>query len=131
VTVVLVARDLIVTSRIAATLALWGGVLLRIDSPAELPPPDDVRLLLVSWDERQPGWGESIAAWRDAGPKVGQSRVILFGSHRDVDGHRAAREHRISPVLARSALPGSLAKIVATLARDDALSGESVGREPR
>lgn len=130
-TIVVVARDLIVTSRIAATLASEGTGIRRVDSPAELPTPDDVSLLLVSWDERQPGWGEAISAWRDAGRNAGSPRVVLFGSHRDVDGHRAARDHRIGPVLARSALLGSLAGIVPSHEEDDELTEESAEREPR
>ena len=62
-TVALLGRDLIFASRIAAAAERANVPFARIDDPAGLPPPAGVTLLLVDWGDRDPDWGERIAAW--------------------------------------------------------------------
>jgi len=112
VTLVLLGRDLIVASRIMAAAARAGTDLLRIGDPADLPPPAQVRVLLVDWGDRDPGWGEQIAAWRAGGP-LASVKVLLFGPHSDLDAHRDARAAGLGPMRARSRLTDDIASLLA------------------
>ena len=49
-TVVLLARDLFIGSRIAAAAEHAGAAFSQVADPADLPPSDTVSLLLVAWD---------------------------------------------------------------------------------
>jgi hypothetical protein len=113
VRVVLLARDLIIASRIIEAAARAGTDLVRLDDPADLPPPADVRLLLVDWGDRRPGWPEALARWCADAPESARPRVLLFGPHTDLAAHAAARAAGLGPMLARSKL---LAKLPALLA---------------
>lgn len=108
-TAYLVGRDLLFGSRIAAAATEAGVEIRRVDSPAALPPSDEVSLLLVDWSEREPDWGAELAAWRQAsahGP-----RLILFGPHTDLGAHAEAKRHGIGPMWARSKLVASLSTL--------------------
>lgn len=109
-TVLALVDDLLLGSRIEAAARAAGADYRRVASVDELPHPgDDGAVLFVAWDERAPGWAEGIAAWRASSPR---SRLVLFGPHTDVVGHRAAKEHGLGPVLARSKLVTSLPQLV-------------------
>jgi hypothetical protein len=112
VTVAVVARDLMMASRIADAGARAGVEVLRFDDPDEVPAATDVSLVLVAWDERRPGWGERLVAWQAAPSGFDPPRVILFGPHVDLEAHAAARAAGLGPMWARSklqsALPGLL-----------------------
>lgn len=108
---VLLGRDLLIGSRIAAAAQAAGGDLDRIDHPRELPPAASVDLLLVDWSEREPDWGEAIHGWRRSAPDDGP-RVMLFGPHVDLDAQRAAREAGLGPMMARSRLVTSLPDLI-------------------
>ena len=100
VRVFVVSSDLISASRIAEAAARSGLSCLRIDEPTSLPTDPAPAVAFVDWDGRQPGWGEALRGWADAG--VGQRRLVLYGPHTDLDAHHDARTHHIGPVLARS-----------------------------
>ncbi|HET7636164.1 MAG TPA: hypothetical protein VFK93_00630 [Candidatus Limnocylindria bacterium] len=102
--VVFLGRDLIFASRVAAAAERHETDFRRVDTPADLPPPAGVRLLLVDWAERQPEWAAAIAAWSGGGAP----RVIVFGPHTDLEAHAAARDAGIGPMWARSKLFSSL-----------------------
>jgi len=104
VTVAIVARDLMVATRIADAGARAGVKVLRFDDPSDLPPPGDVRLVLVAWDERRPDWGERLLAWCAAAPQSASPRVVIFGPHTDLEAHAAARAAGLGPMWARSKL---------------------------
>ncbi|MDQ3690405.1 MAG: hypothetical protein M3406_10290 [Chloroflexota bacterium] len=89
-----VITDLMLYSRIESAAIAAGASLIRVDTPADLPP--DLDLVLVAWDERRDDW---------AGPlkRIG-SRVILFGPHTDLSAHAAAKTLGLGPVWARSKL---------------------------
>lgn len=108
-TVVFLGRDLIFASRVAAAAERHQTDFGRVDTPAELPPPAGVRLLLVDWAERQPEWAEAIATWAGGGTP----RVIVFGPHTDLEAHAAARDAGIGPMWARSKLFSSLDALLA------------------
>lgn len=96
-----VVRDLILASRIEEAARRSGAILRRIDSPADLPRPSEVDLLLVDWSDRQPDWGEALASWRTSG---GEPRLVLFGPHTDLAAHAEARGAGLGPMWARSRL---------------------------
>jgi hypothetical protein len=108
VTVALLARDLIIASRVAAAAERAGEPFVRGDDPAALPPAAEVRLLLVDWGERAPDWGERIVAWCAGAPEPTRPRVLLFGPHVDLAAHAAARAAGLGPMLARSKLVANL-----------------------
>jgi hypothetical protein len=104
VTVAVVARDLMIATRIADAGARAGVDVLRCDEPGELPPVGAVRLVLVDWSARRPDWGERLIAWRaDTGV-----RIVLFGPHTDLAAHADARAAGLGPMLARSKLIADL-----------------------
>jgi hypothetical protein len=110
VTVAVLARDLMVATRIADAGARAGVDVVRCDDAHQLPPPTGVRVLFVDWSDRRPDWGERLAAWRgDA-----EVRIVLFGPHTDLAAHADARAAGLGPMLARSKLIGELPTLVAT-----------------
>jgi hypothetical protein len=109
--IVIVGRDLMAATRIADAAVAAGYEAARVDGPELLPSPSDIGLAFVDWDDRQSGWGPDLCRWRDAAGDSG-ARVLLFGSHRDVAGHREARACGIGPVLARSKLFVSLPSLL-------------------
>src|SRR5207247_608629 len=81
VIVALLARDLIIASRIAEAAARSGVEFRRIDNPSDLPPASEINLLFVDWGNRGPDWGEQLAEWKSGVATHGPPRVILFGPH--------------------------------------------------
>jgi len=113
VTVVLLARDLMIASRVEVAAAHAGVPILRVGDPADLPPALDVRLLLVDWGDRGPDWGDRITAWRAGAPALAQPRVVVFGPHVDLEAHAAARASGLGPMWARSKLMTDLQALLA------------------
>lgn len=107
-TVALLARDLMISSRIAAAAERAGEPFARVDDPGGLPQPTKVRLLLVDWGDRGADWGERIVAWCASAPETARPRVLLFGPHVDLAAHAAARSAGLGPMLARSKLVADL-----------------------
>jgi hypothetical protein len=103
-----VADDLITISRIATTAAALGAEVVRIDRPADAP--SGIELLLVDWASRHDSWIGDLHGLRAAG-RV--KRVVLFGPHRDVEAHQAARNAGLGPMLARSKLFADLPNLLA------------------
>ena len=112
-TYALLGRDLMIASRIVAAADQAALTFLRVDDPADLPPASDVRLLLVDWGDREPNWGDRLNAWRESASNSAQPRVVLFGPHKDLEAHGAARAAGLGPVVARSNLTGDLASLLA------------------
>lgn len=110
--VALLARDLIIASRIAAAAEQAGVALTRIDDPADLPPAGGVRLLLVDWGDRDSHWGDRLTTWCAGAPETARPRVLLFGPHVDLAAHAAAREAGLGPMLARSKLVADLPSLL-------------------
>lgn len=110
--VILLGRDLIIASRILEAAAHAKVEARRVDHPADLPPPGDVRLLVVDWGDRQPGWGDQIAAWRASAPESARPRVLLFGPHVDRAAHAAARAAGLGPMRARSRILKEIATLL-------------------
>jgi len=98
-----VISDLLLFSRIESAATAAGASLVRVDSPADLPP--DLDLVLVDWSARQPDWTDSL--WERTA-----TRVILFGPHTDLEAHAAARDTGFGPMWARSKLIRGLAAIL-------------------
>jgi hypothetical protein len=113
VTVVLLARDLMIASRVEVAAEHAGVPFLRVSDPADLPPPMDVRLLLVDWGDRGPDWGDRIRAWGGDAAGPAALRVVIFGPHVDLEAHAAARAAGLGPMLARSKLVGALPALLA------------------
>jgi hypothetical protein len=90
-----VVSDLMLFSRIESAAASAGATLVRVDSPALLPP--DLDLVLVDWSAREPDWTDALRA-------IVRARVILFGPHVDLDAHAAAKAAGLGPMWARSRL---------------------------
>lgn len=111
-TVALVARDLMIATRVADAAARAGVEMRRFDNPGHLPPAAEVRLLLVAWDERRPGWAERLAAWCADAPQSAAPRVVLFGPHTDLAAHADARASGFGPMWARSKLIAQLASLL-------------------
>src|SRR5207247_11322929 len=108
VRVAVVARDLMIATRIADAGASAGADVHRYDDPARLPAADQVDLLLVDWSERQPDWGETLVAWCAAAPQSATPRVVLFGPHTDLAAHAEAHAIGLGPMWARSKLLSAL-----------------------
>jgi len=110
--VVALVRDLITASRIESLVSGVGGSLVRLVAPDQLPPADDVDLLVVDWGDRGADWGAAIGAWRNGATRGHLPRIVLFGPHTDLAAHGAARDAGLGPMRARSAfflaLPGLL-----------------------
>lgn len=97
-------------SRIFEAGARAGAEVRRVDDPADLPTPDEVRLLLVDWGDRRPDWGEQIRTWR-AEASTAQPKVLLFGPHVDLSAHAAAKASGLGPMRARSRLVADIASL--------------------
>lgn len=110
--IVVLARDLIITSRIAEVAAHAGRTLLRIDDPAELPEPDGVELAFVDWADRQPSWPATLREWLHRASRAHRPRLVLFGPHTDLEAHQAARAAGLGPMMARSRLVSGLPELV-------------------
>ncbi len=107
-TVVLLGRDLIIASRIAAAAELAQVPFTRVEHAADLPAPAQVRLLLVDWGDRSADWDEQISGWSAGAPQSARPRILLFGPHVDLEAHAAARSAGLGPMLARSKLLADL-----------------------
>jgi hypothetical protein len=117
VTVAVVARDLMIASRIADAGARAGVDVQRFDDPDHLPPAADVTLVLVAWDERRSDWGEHLMAWCANAPQSTPPRVVLFGPHTDLVAHAEARASGLGPMWARSKLLAELPTLIGGSAR--------------
>ena len=93
-----VVDDLMLFSRIDAAAASADASLVRVSSPADLPP--DLDLVLVDWSAREATWADVLRAL--------PARVILFGRHTDLEAHAAARAAGLGPMWARSKLVAEL-----------------------
>jgi hypothetical protein len=116
VTVAVLARDLMIATRIADAGARAGVEVRRYDDPSQLPPVAEVSLLLVDWSERRPDWGERLNSWRAGVPgSTGSTgpRIYLFGPHTDVAAHAAAKSAGLGPMWARSKLLAELQTLIA------------------
>jgi nucleoside-diphosphate-sugar epimerase len=109
--VAIVARDLIIATRIAEAAAAAGHDVVRVDSPDNLPPAERVSVAFVSWDEREPDWGHELASWATS-PGSNGPRLVVFGPHTDLVAHAEARSAGIGTVMARSKLVASLSELV-------------------
>jgi hypothetical protein len=118
--VVALVRDLITASRIESLVIGVGARVVRVDAPDQLPPSQEVELLVVDWGDREPDWGAAIAAWRDRAADGRRPRIVLFGPHTDLASHRAARDTGLGPMRARSAFFAALPKLVAAPTATDA-----------
>jgi len=98
-----VISDLMLYSRIDSAASAADATLVRVDSPAHLPP--DLDLILVDWSARQPDWTDALRARTT-------SRVILFGQHTDLAAHADARAASLGPMWARSKLLGQLSRLL-------------------
>jgi hypothetical protein len=94
-----VISDLMLYSRIESAASAADATLVRVDSPADLPP--DLDLILVDWSARQPDWADALRARTI-------SRVLLFGQHTDLAAHADARTAGLGPMWARSKLLASV-----------------------
>lgn len=110
-TVYAVVTDLIFSARIVDAAQRAGVDLRVVSEPSALPAPDEADLVLVDWNDRRPGWAELLEEWRSRASTA--PRLVLFGSHTDIDAHREAKALRIGPVMARSAFVGKLAALLA------------------
>jgi hypothetical protein len=104
----LVARDLIIASRIAEAAAGASVEFRRFDDPSDLPEPSEIQLLLVDWGNRLPEWGKQLTDWKALALTDGPPRVILFGPHVDLGAHADARAAGLGPMWARSKLIAEL-----------------------
>lgn len=111
-TVALLARDLLIASRIAAAAERADVSFTRVDDPADLPPPAQVRLLLVDWGDRAADWGDRISSWCADAPESARPRILLFGPHVDLEAHAAARLAGVGPMRARSKLLADLDSLI-------------------
>jgi hypothetical protein len=110
--VAIVARDLIIATRIGDAATAAGRTSVRVDTPAELPQASSVSVVFVDWADREPGWGEWLAAWCTDAPHSVQPRVVVFGPHSDREAHAEARAAGFGPMLARSRLVSQLPQLV-------------------
>jgi hypothetical protein len=110
--VAIVARDLIIATRIAEAATAAGHEVVRVDAPGDLPPAAQVSVAFVSWDERRPEWGATIASWASSAGDIGP-RLVVFGPHTDLAAHAEARSAGIGPVMARSKLVATLPDLLA------------------
>jgi hypothetical protein len=102
VTVAVVSRDLMITTRIADAGDRAGVEVQRFDDPTQLPAASVVSLVLVAWNERGPDWGECLSTWCLSAPVSNRPRVVLFGPHTDLAAHADARAAGLGPMVARS-----------------------------
>ena len=112
-TVALLARDLIIASRVEVAATRAGASLARFEDPDDLPPATAVRLLLVDWGDRDSDWGARITRWCANAPQSVRPRVVLFGPHTDLVAHAEALATGLGPMLARSKLLTDLPALLA------------------
>jgi hypothetical protein len=112
-----VVRDLLFAVRISDAAARAGVVLQRVDRPRDLPDPATLQIVFVDWADRAPGWGEQLRECRDAAGQADRPRLVLFGSHLDLDAHDEARRLGIGPVMARSRFVDRVDELLATARR--------------
>jgi hypothetical protein len=98
-------------TRIADAAEAAGYTAGRVDEPAGLPPAAEVSIAFVDWGERQPGWAAALRRWRTSSGD-GSPRLLLFGPHTDLEGHREARSQGLGPMMARSKLFASLPSLL-------------------
>jgi hypothetical protein len=110
VRVAAVVRDLMFWSRIWEAGSRAGAELIRVDSPTDLPPPDQVDLVLVDWGDRSSEWGDQLTDWVGSGATP--PPLIIFGPHTDLDAHAAARSAGLGPMWARSRLLRDLPTVI-------------------
>ncbi|MBA3688931.1 MAG: hypothetical protein H0W81_08905 [Chloroflexi bacterium] len=110
--VVLLGRDLIIASRVFEAASRAGVEVRRVDDPAGLPTPDEVRLLLVDWGDRRADWGESLVRWCAGARGPAQPKVVLFGPHVDLAAHAAAQASGLGPMWARSKFLADLPTLI-------------------
>ena len=108
-TVALVGRDLLFGSRVADLVARSGRPFVRVDEPLALPAAGTLSIVPVDWSERAPEWEDQLRAWRSAD---GAPRLILFGSHKDLDAHAAASAFGHGPMWGRSRVLTDLPKVL-------------------
>lgn len=101
-----------IATRISDAAWAIGREVIRVDSPADLPPADTVAVAFVDWAAREPGWGEWLAAWCTNAPQSARPRLVVFGPHSDRQAHADARDAGIGPMVARSKLVASLPDLV-------------------
>jgi hypothetical protein len=101
-----------IATRIADAGARANAEVARYDQPGDLPPADQVDLLLVDWSERRPDWGERLVAWSERAAPGGPPRVVLFGPHTDLAAHAAARAAGLGPMWARSKLLADVPSLI-------------------
>jgi hypothetical protein len=106
--VAIVARDLIIATRIGDAARAAGHEALRVEAPGELPPPSEVTAVFVDWAARDDAWADQLRPYREAERSGAGPRLVIFGPHTDVAAHRAAREAAIGPMIARSKLVADL-----------------------
>lgn len=111
-TVVVLARDLLIATRIGDAAARQGRPVARVDAPGELPEPSTVRILLVDWGAREPNWGAAIRDWWTRADEPRRPRIVLFGPHTDLAAHAEARAVGLGPMMARSKLIRELPNLV-------------------
>lgn len=104
--VAIVARDLIISTRIGEAATAAGHDVVRVDEPGQLPPAEDVAVAFVDWADRRPDWGAALTAWTSAVNY--RPRLVVFGPHTDLQAHAEARRAGIGPMVARSKLASSL-----------------------
>jgi hypothetical protein len=107
--VAIVARDLIIATRIADAARAAGHEALRVDDPGSLPPAGRVSVAFVDWGARDESWSDALRAWRATVPPDAAPRLVVFGPHTDVAAHHAARAAGLGPMIARSKLVAGLA----------------------
>lgn len=112
-TVALLARDLMIASRIAAAAEHAGVPFIRVEDPDALPSVASVHLLLVDWADRAPEWGARVGEWCAGAPESAKPRVVLFGPHVDLEAHATARASGLGPMVARSKLVADLPTLLA------------------
>lgn len=97
-----------IASRVELAAQQAGTPLVRVDDPSDLPPGEEVSLLLVDWGDRGADWGARIGGWRAHATEPSRPRVVLFGPHVDLAAHAAARASGFGPMIARSKLVADL-----------------------
>ena len=102
--VAIVARDLIIATRIGEAAAAAGHSAARFDAPDGLPPAASVALAFVDWTSRDDDWAGALSTWAAQAPPHEAPRLLLFGSHTDLEAHAAARHAGLGPMWARSKL---------------------------
>jgi hypothetical protein len=111
VRVIAVTTNLLLYSRIESAAAGAGAPIRRVDDPSELPPADDVDLVLVDWTELEADRRRLLADWH-ARARETDPRLILFGAHTDLQAHEDAKANRLGPMWARSRLVRELPQLL-------------------